>query len=76
MEELEAKLGRLTATGHDVVVLRVLDPREIDFDFEDALLFHDVESEKDLFIDPSAAKRNYLQRFAEHGVPHGPSVPS
>jgi len=67
VEELEAKLGRLTATGHDVVVLRVLDPREIDFDFEDALLFHDVESEKDLFIDPSAAKRNYLQRFAEHG---------
>lgn len=67
VEELEEKLGRLTASGHDVAVFRILDPREIDFDFEDALLFHDVESEKDLFIDPAAAKRNYLKRFIEHG---------
>ncbi len=67
VEELEEKLGRLTASGHDVAVFRILDPREIDFDFEDALLFHDVESEKDLFIDPAASKRNYLKRFTEHG---------
>ena len=67
VEELEEKLGRLTASGHDVAVFRILDPREIDFDFEDALLFHDVESEKDLFIEPAAAKRNYLKRFTEHG---------
>ena len=67
IEELEAKLGRLTAAGHDVVVFRILDPREIDFDFKDALLFHDVESDKDLFIDPASAKRNYLERFKEHG---------
>ena len=66
-EELEEKLGRLTVSGHDVAVFRILDPREIDFDFEDALLFHDVESEKDLFIEPAAAKRNYLKRFTEHG---------
>ena len=49
------------------MVFRVLDPREIDFDFDEALIFHDVESEKDLFIDPDAARRNYLKRFAEHG---------
>ena len=67
VEELKEKLGRLTASGHDVAVFRILDPREIDFDFEDALLFHDVESEKDLFIEPAAAKRNYLKRFTEHG---------
>lgn len=67
VEELEEKLGRLTASGHDVAVFRILDPREIDFDFEGALLFHDVESEKDLFIEPAAAKRNYLKRFTEHG---------
>ena len=67
IEELEAKLGRLTAAGHDVVVFRILDPREIDFDFKDALLFRDVETDKDLFIDPVSAKRNYLERFKEHG---------
>ena len=67
VEELEEKLGRLTASGHDVAVFRILDPREIDFDFEDALLFHDIESEKDLFIEPAAAKRNYLKRLTEHG---------
>ena len=67
VEELEAQLGHLTATGHEVVVFRVLDPREIDFDFDEALIFHDAESEKDLFIDPTAARRNYLRRFTEHG---------
>ena len=67
VEELETQLGNLTATGHEVVVFRVLDPREIDFDFDEALIFQDVESEKDLFIDPTAARRNYLKKFAEHG---------
>ena len=67
IEELETQLGQLAATGHEVVVFRVLDPSEIDFDFDEAQIFHDVESEKDLFIDPVAAKRNYLKRFAEHG---------
>ncbi len=67
LDELERQLGRLTATGHDVVVFRVLDPQEVNFDYNEALLFHDVETESDFFIDPAAARRKYLGRFEEHG---------
>ena len=66
LDELERELGRLAATGHEVVVFRVLDPREVDFDFDEALLFHDVESEENFFIDPVAARRKYLSRLVEH----------
>ena len=47
-------------------MFRVLDPREVDFQFDDALLFHDAETEKDAFIEPGAARKRYLQRFQEH----------
>jgi uncharacterized protein (DUF58 family) len=67
LEELERQLGQLTATGHEVVVFQVLDPREVNFDFNEALLFHDAETEADFFIDPVAARRKYLGRFEEHG---------
>jgi len=67
VDELENQLGQLTASGHEVIVFRVLDPREVDFDFEEALLFHDAETEKDFFIDPGAARKRYLKQFGEHG---------
>jgi uncharacterized protein (DUF58 family) len=67
VDELENQLAQLTATGHEVIVFRILDPREVDFDFEEALLFHDVETEKDVFIDPGAARKRYLSKFEEHG---------
>ncbi|MFP6899780.1 MAG: hypothetical protein VCA36_02485, partial [Opitutales bacterium] len=66
VDELENQIAQLTATGHEVIVFRVLDPREVDFEFDDALLFHDAETEKDAFIDPGAARKRYLQRFEEH----------
>jgi len=65
-EDLESQLARLVASGHEVVVFRVLDPRELDFDFDEALLFHDVETDKDFFVDPLSVKSNYLRRFEEH----------
>ena len=65
-EDLESQLARLVASGHEVVVFRILDPRELDFDFDEALLFHDVETDKDFFVDPLSVKSNYLRRFEEH----------
>ena len=67
VDELESQLAQLTASGHEVIVFRVLDPKEVDFDFEEALLFHDSETEKDAFIDPGPARKRYLERFDEHG---------
>ena len=67
INELEAHLGRLTAAGHELVVFQVLDPNELAFNFKNAMLFHDVESRRDVYIDPEAARASYQRRLREHG---------
>jgi uncharacterized protein (DUF58 family) len=66
LETLEVHLGYLRARGHEVVVLRVLDPAEENFPFREPALFHDLESGRDLYVDPAAARDRYLKRMAEH----------
>jgi uncharacterized protein (DUF58 family) len=68
LEEVETRLGYLRSRGHEVVVMRVLDPAEIDFPFQDAALFQDVESGRELYVDPQLARERYRQRFAEHAA--------
>ncbi|MBA2115435.1 DUF58 domain-containing protein [Bremerella alba] len=63
---LKKQLGFLRARGHEVVILRVLDPRELDFQFDQPAMFHDVETGKDLYIDPEQARQKYLDQFREH----------
>jgi uncharacterized protein (DUF58 family) len=67
IDELEVSLGRLTAAGHEVVLFQVLDPNELTFDFHNAMLFQDIESGRDLYLDPDAVRPNYQRRLAEHG---------
>ncbi len=66
LETVETKLGYLRSRGHEVVVMRVLDPAEVDFPFQEAALFHDVESGRELYVDPQLARERYRQRFGEH----------
>jgi uncharacterized protein (DUF58 family) len=68
VEDLQTKLGYLRSRGHDVVVLRVLDPAEVDFTFAAPGMFHDLESGRTVYIDPSAARAEYKRRFAEHAT--------
>ncbi|EAQ78543.1 DUF58 domain-containing protein [Blastopirellula marina] len=63
---LQKNLSYLRTRGHEVILLRVLDPREIDFRFDKPAMFHDIESGRDLYIDPDAARENYLSAFQEH----------
>jgi len=67
IEKLERDLGYLSAGGHDVVVFQVLDPAEVRFDFESPALFQDVESGRDIYVDPSVARKAYQRRQNEHG---------
>jgi uncharacterized protein (DUF58 family) len=68
IEAVETRLGYLRSRGHEVIVLRVLDPAEVEFPFQDAALFHDLESGRDLYVDPQAARERYRQRFDEHAA--------
>jgi uncharacterized protein (DUF58 family) len=66
IETLEQNLGNLVACGHDVLLFHVMDPAERDFNFDKATLFLDVESERDLYIDPAAARKEYLRKLEAH----------
>jgi uncharacterized protein (DUF58 family) len=66
VDELERNLGRITAAGHELVVFQVLDPNELAFDFERAMLFQDVESQKDFYLDPEAVRSAYQRRLQSH----------
>jgi uncharacterized protein (DUF58 family) len=65
-DSLQTRLGYLRSRGHDVVVLRVLDPAEVDFPFKTPAMFHDVESGREIYIDPTTAREDYRRRFAAH----------
>ena len=65
-QRLERTLGQLTARGHDVAVIRIMDPAEVDFSFTDSELFIDMETGQELSIDPIVAGENYRRRFAQH----------
>jgi uncharacterized protein (DUF58 family) len=65
---LQSRLGFLRSQGHEVVILRVLDPAETDFKFEKPAMFFDVESGKDLYVDPSTARALYQQNFTKHAA--------
>jgi uncharacterized protein (DUF58 family) len=51
--------------GTDVIVFQVLDPQELTFTFDDAARFRDVESESEVFADPSVVRRGYLDAIQD-----------
>jgi uncharacterized protein (DUF58 family) len=67
-DALGSKLGYLRSRGHEVIVLRILDPAEVAFAFARPAMFQDLESGRELYIDPAAARAGYLARFAAHST--------
>jgi uncharacterized protein (DUF58 family) len=63
---LEQNLTALAACGHEIMLLQVLDPAELAFNFDRAVMFRDVESGRDLFVDPAAARKDYIRQFNSH----------
>jgi uncharacterized protein (DUF58 family) len=68
IDPLRTRLGYLRSRGHDVIVLRILDPAEVQFTFTMPAMFHDVESGRELYVDPSEARNEYQRRFAAHAA--------
>lgn len=66
IDRLELDLGYLCAGGNDVVVFHVLDPAELDFSFDLPAFFQDVETERNMYVDPVAVKENYKNRLDKH----------
>jgi len=66
IDRLERDLGYLAAGGHDVVLFQILDPTELDFSFDTPALFQDIESERDIYVDPLAAQKKYQHLLGRH----------
>lgn len=66
LEGLEQHLGYLRSRGHEVFVFHLLDPAELTLEFEQPAMFHDVETGKDLYVDPSVIRGKYKERMSEH----------
>jgi len=66
VEQLDRNLGYLRSRGHDVVILRTLDPAEVDFRFDQAAMFRDLETGREIYVDPQSVSKEYKQRFLEH----------
>ena len=67
-DALQSRLGFLRSQGHEVVLMRVLDPSELEFDFKDATTFFDLESGRDLYVDPAAVRQQYREKFTRHAA--------
>jgi len=68
IEALQTHLAYLRLRGHEVLVMRVLDPAEMEFAVREAAMFHDLESGREMYIDPEAARDEYERRFNEHAT--------
>ncbi len=48
---------------HEVIVLHVLDPAELDFPFQQTTLFRGLEQLPDVLAEPRALRKAYLDEF-------------
>ncbi len=49
-----------------MIVLRVLDPAEVGFGFAAPAMFRDVESGRELYVNPEQARAEYVRKFDAH----------
>jgi len=68
LDRLEADLSALAASGHEVLLFQLLDPAELKFEFKSPAIFEDLESSRTFFIDPNAARKEYLLKLENHCV--------
>lgn len=66
LDRIETSLGCLTARGQEVLVFQTLDPAEMAFDFADPELFEDLETGRQVYVDPRQFRREYRQRLEDH----------
>jgi uncharacterized protein (DUF58 family) len=66
VETLRANLAYLRSRGHEVLILRTLDPAELELQLKSPSMVVDMESGHEIYLDPDAAKEHYAQQFAAH----------
>jgi uncharacterized protein (DUF58 family) len=65
-QEIMDALSLIRYRGNDVILFHVLDPAEIDFSFDAAASFEDLESGEQLPVIPDALREQYRAMVKEH----------
>lgn len=65
-ESLDQPLGYLRGLGHQVLILRVLERGEIDLQLPSSSMVRDLETGRELYVDPEQAREGYRTRFQQH----------
>jgi uncharacterized protein (DUF58 family) len=69
MDDVDALLKglrHLRHRRHEVIVMHVLDPAEMDFPFHQATLFRGLEQLPDVLVEPRALRKAYLAEFGRY----------
>jgi uncharacterized protein (DUF58 family) len=66
LDTLSTRFTYLGARGHDMVAFQVLDPAEVTFQFDEPTLFRDMESGREVFVEPAQARAAYQQHLGAH----------
>jgi uncharacterized protein (DUF58 family) len=66
IDQLEPNLSYLCSGGHDVVLFNVLDPAELNFNFDSPALFQDMETGRNMYVDPSDTQMAYKRMLERH----------
>ena len=65
-DTIKEAVRRLKARGNDVIVIHVLDPAELKFDFTQPSVFQDLETDDQMPIVPVALAEQYRALIQEH----------
>ena len=58
-------VAQLRAQRHDVSVLHLLDPHELEFPYEGLTQFESLENQHKLLVNPAAVRKEYLDRMGK-----------
>ena len=64
--ELVEGMRRLTHAGHEPILFQILDPLELEFDFERLLRLDGLESTGRIKVDPKAIRNAYREEIRNH----------
>lgn len=65
LEALYDGLNRLRFSGHEVLIMQVLDRDELELPFDGPTIFRDIEGTEELFAEPWAFRRSYQAAIQE-----------
>ena len=65
-DKLIEGLRRLTHAGHEPILFQVLDPQELDFDYEQLRRLDGLEGTGRLRVDPKALRKAYREEIRSH----------